>query len=196
MKNPSKVVIEQSKRIFDDFFKIEEAGSIHTEMFDQIARDDIAVVDITTLNPNVFYELGIRHALKRNVTVLMREQSAKVPFNIQGLRVIGYDYNDVDSYGEARTKIQNFIRNGLSKNISDSPVQAVLPDLKVSFPSEVLKRQKIHKFQIKETKDKKVSIITGDIRNVRGIDDKPIDGVIDFSRFLLEMQLKLVANFL
>ena len=150
--------------------KIEEAGSIHTEMFDQIARDDIAVVDITTLNPNVFYELGIRHALKRNVTVLMREQSAKVPFNIQGLRVIGYDFNDVDSYGEARTKIQNFIRNGLSKNIEDSPVLAVLPDLKVSFPSEELKRLEIHKFQIKESKDKKVSIITGDIRNVRGID--------------------------
>jgi ADP-ribose pyrophosphatase len=150
--------------------KIEEAGSIHTEMFDHIARDDIAVVDITTLNPNVFYELGIRHALKRCVTVLMRSQASTIPFNIQGLRVIGYDHNDVDSYAQTREKIQNFIKNGLSKDIDDSPVQAVLPDLKVNFKSEVLPWQEKYRFQISKSKKKKIAIITGDIQNVHDID--------------------------
>ena len=42
---------------------IEEAGSIRTDMFESILRADIAVVDITSLNPNVFYELGMRHAV-------------------------------------------------------------------------------------------------------------------------------------
>lgn len=51
-------------------------------MFEQIAMDDIAIVDITTLNPNVFYELGIRHALRKGVTVLMKKVGSSIPFNI------------------------------------------------------------------------------------------------------------------
>ena len=66
--------------------KIEESGSIHMEMFDHIARDDIAVVDITTLNPNVFYELGVRHAQRPNTTLIMIEDQAfaKLPFETAG----------------------------------------------------------------------------------------------------------------
>jgi len=150
--------------------KIEESGSIHTEMFERIAMDDVAVVDLTMLNPNVFYELGIRHALKRCVTVLIKSHKSTIPFNIQGLRVIGYDAADVNSYERTRVKIQNFIKNGLSKNIEDSPVQAVLPDLQVSFKPEVLTRQQIHRFRISKAADKEVAIITGDIQNVQGID--------------------------
>ena len=70
---------------------IEKAGSIDTDMFNAILRADIAIVDITTGNPNVFYELGMRHALKENVTILIRQETDGLPFNIQGLRAIGYD---------------------------------------------------------------------------------------------------------
>ncbi len=44
--------------------QIMQAGSIHQDMFTHIATDDLAIVDITLFNPNVFYELGVRHALK------------------------------------------------------------------------------------------------------------------------------------
>jgi len=58
-----------------------------------------AFVDITTLNANVFYELGARHALKDSVTVLICRGDVEPPFNIEGLRVIPYpsqsgDYQD------------------------------------------------------------------------------------------------------
>ena len=46
--------------------EIAEAGWIHSKMFEYIFSADVAVVDITSLNPNVFYELGIRHALKKH----------------------------------------------------------------------------------------------------------------------------------
>jgi ADP-ribose pyrophosphatase len=151
--------------------KIEESGSIHTEMFDHIAKDDVAIVDLTTLNPNVFYELGIRHALKRCVTVLIKSQTtSNIPFNIQGLRVISYDAADVDSYALIREKIQKFIKNGLSKDIKDSPVLDQLPDLQVSFKPEPLKRQEKHRFRISKSPKKEVVIITGDIQNVHRID--------------------------
>src|SRR5262245_29796320 len=40
--------------------EIERAGLIHERMLEHIADADVAVVDITTQNPNVFYELGVR----------------------------------------------------------------------------------------------------------------------------------------
>src|SRR5262245_25034410 len=43
--------------------EIEEAGSIHEKMFDHIYRAEVVVVDITTSNANVYYELGLRHVL-------------------------------------------------------------------------------------------------------------------------------------
>jgi len=70
--------------------EIAQAGSIHKDMFSHIAMDDLVLVDITTVNPNVFYELGVRHALKPSITVLTKYRGTKVPFNIQGQRVIEY----------------------------------------------------------------------------------------------------------
>jgi hypothetical protein len=71
--------------------EISESGMIHREMIEHTYTADIAVVDITTLNPNVFYELGVRHALRKSITVLIRQKGTKLPFNIQGLNVIEYD---------------------------------------------------------------------------------------------------------
>ncbi|MGA7934200.1 MAG: hypothetical protein WCA35_11685 [Kovacikia sp.] len=51
--------------------EIAETGWIHSKMFEHIYESELAVVDITSLNPNVFYELGIRHALVKAVTVLI-----------------------------------------------------------------------------------------------------------------------------
>src|SRR5215831_5643151 len=42
--------------------EIERAGLIHERMVAHIAEADVAVVDLTTMNPNVYYELGVRHA--------------------------------------------------------------------------------------------------------------------------------------
>src|SRR3954471_15915741 len=48
--------------------EIMRAGSIHKDMFVHIATAAVAIVDLTLLNPNVFYELGVRHALRPSVT--------------------------------------------------------------------------------------------------------------------------------
>src|SRR6185312_11633516 len=48
---------------------IKGAGSIHEDMFQHIRIADVVIVDISTLNANVFYELGVRHVLQKRVTV-------------------------------------------------------------------------------------------------------------------------------
>jgi hypothetical protein len=50
--------------------EIMEAGNIRIDMFQQLLVADLVVADITTNNPNAFYELGIRHALQEKRTCL------------------------------------------------------------------------------------------------------------------------------
>jgi O-acetyl-ADP-ribose deacetylase (regulator of RNase III) len=148
--------------------KIEESGSIHAEMFERIATDEVAIVDITTLNPNVFYELGIRHALRKGVTVLLKKVGSSIPFNIQGMRTIEYDYADVDSYKRTREQIQKFIANGIMKDQVDSPVLATLQNVRVNFKAEALPRSE--RFEYRLADGKHIGVITGDIVQVKGID--------------------------
>ena len=77
--------------------EIAEAGWIHSKMFEYIFSADVAVVDITSLNPNVFYELGVRHALKKSVTILIRKSGTPTPFNIQGFQMLEYKPDDLQN---------------------------------------------------------------------------------------------------
>jgi hypothetical protein len=49
-----------------------DAGNIRSDMFALILEADIVICDITVHNANVFYELGIRHALRKKHTVLIK----------------------------------------------------------------------------------------------------------------------------
>ena len=58
------------------------------DVFDEILRARFVIADLTGSNPNVFYELGIAHALKRNVVLLKRSGSV-VPLDLHGIRHFG-----------------------------------------------------------------------------------------------------------
>lgn len=67
-------------------------GTITTDILTRLMHADIVVADITYANPNVFYELGIRHAC-RSGTIILRDNSAAVyaPFDVSHQRYISYD---------------------------------------------------------------------------------------------------------
>jgi hypothetical protein len=66
-------------------------GIIHKPMFERIILCEYAVADLTTANANVFYELGIRHAVRPWSTVLVYAQSGgRLPFDIAPLRALPY----------------------------------------------------------------------------------------------------------
>ena len=114
--------------------KISSAGSLHREMLRHILHDDLAVVDITTLNPNVFYELGVRHAVRRSGTLLLRRKGTTSPFNIQGMRAFEYDL-DMRSVAEAHKTLLRALQYALGSTESDSLVHDSLPGLQVSLPA-------------------------------------------------------------
>ena len=71
-------------------------GIIHKPMFERLILADYAVVDLTTANANVFYELGVRHAARPYSTVLVSADVKRVPFDLAPDRVLPYT---LDSQG-------------------------------------------------------------------------------------------------
>jgi hypothetical protein len=65
-------------------------GTITDQIWQGIRRADVVVADVTESNPNVFYELGLAHALGKEVIVITQVRSL-VPFDIRASRVITYD---------------------------------------------------------------------------------------------------------
>lgn len=69
------------------------AGKIMDQIWSGINDASVLVAELTGKNPNVFYELGIAHALRKPV-VLVSSNEDDVPFDLQHIRVIYYDCTD------------------------------------------------------------------------------------------------------
>lgn len=69
------------------------AGKVMEQIWSGIKSARILVAELTTKNPNVFYELGLAHALKKPV-VLVSSNEQDVPFDLHHIRVIYYDLAD------------------------------------------------------------------------------------------------------
>lgn len=68
-------------------------GKIMDQVWYGINTAKVLVAELTTRNPNVFYELGLAHAMKKPV-VLVSAREEDVPFDLQHIRVIYYDMSD------------------------------------------------------------------------------------------------------
>ncbi|WP_028999648.1 tetratricopeptide repeat-containing protein [Azohydromonas australica] len=72
------------------------AGNIRADMFALILEADVVVCDITVHNANVFYELGVRHALRKKHTVLIKGSPSAdtTPFDLSTDRYRSYTVDD------------------------------------------------------------------------------------------------------
>jgi O-acetyl-ADP-ribose deacetylase (regulator of RNase III) len=143
--------------------EIARAGFIHERMIQMIADADVALADLTTNNPNVFYELGVRHSLRDRVTVLLRRKGKPNPFNVAGMSTIEYDLAKAAAE-RAQRDIANFVRNGLLSSTRDSLVHAVLPGLKVGRDPEVIPASEVEEYIIPGTHNRRLGIVGGNLR--------------------------------
>jgi hypothetical protein len=112
-------------------------GMITTHIIRQIINAKMVVADLTDHNPNVFYELALRHAFRKPVIQII-EEGQKIPFDVYGTRVIKYTL-DLDGASIAKEAVINQITNALSNSEEiDSPVSiaAKLEDLTKSSTPE------------------------------------------------------------
>lgn len=86
--------------------KISEPGIITFQIIEQLLKADLVVADLTGRNPNVFYELAIRHAARMPV-IQIKEISETIPFDIENMRTIDVDYRFIESMGKCCEEIAN-----------------------------------------------------------------------------------------
>lgn len=109
------------------------AGSISKSILKNIASAHICIVDITGLNPNVFFELGIRYSLRHKTTILLKQEATVIPFDIQGYKCITYHCFQPDSAIES---IVEYLTASLEDEFGgvDSLVFETFPNMQVNIP--------------------------------------------------------------
>lgn len=106
-------------------------GMIHQAMFERLLLCDYAVADLSGANPNVFYELGIRHAMRPFSTVLIQAEGLRAPIDLNPVRFVPYHLdghghpNQVEIDGAALLNRLQACREALV----DSPVYQLVHDL-------------------------------------------------------------------
>ena len=116
---------------------IVQSGNIRTDMFRRLLTADLVVADLSIHNANVFYELGIRHALRDHGTLMLRCDADSFPFDLQTDRYFTYDKKDPAASVAKLTESLEAINAQIKTNYSakDSPVFTSLPNLAEPDPS-------------------------------------------------------------
>lgn len=106
--------------------QISEPGMITSQVIQHIVEDPLVIADLTDRNPNVFYELAIRHAIRKPLVQLIKK-GEQIPFDVAGTRTIHVDHRDLDSVEEAKKDIISQI-HALEKDSSklETPISVSL----------------------------------------------------------------------
>jgi len=159
-------------------------GIIHKPMFERLMLCEYAVADLTTANANVFYELGVRHAVRPWSTVLIFAEGSRLPFDVAYLRAVPYRLSADGKPTDIET-----VKTGLTERLieaknaaTDSPLYTF--DLIKSVPMIDHAKTDVFREQVKYSMDmkqrlaearnkglpelKKIEQELGEIKNVEG----------------------------
>lgn len=113
--------------------EVMHSGHIDLPMYEMLLRAELVIADISTGNPNALYELGVRHALKPFSTIIMKEGTGKLHFDLDHTNTFTYAHLGEDiGASEARRAIRDLsdlISKVLSTQRPDSPVYTFIPHL-------------------------------------------------------------------
>lgn len=105
--------------------KVSNSGSIDRPMYEYILNSELVIADITTLNANAMYELGVRHALKPFSTIIIAEKNTAFPFDVNHTAIFTYEHlgSDIGATESKRCikELSRFIKEILDKQNIDSP---------------------------------------------------------------------------
>jgi tetratricopeptide (TPR) repeat protein len=131
----------------------QSGGIIHKPMFERLVLCEYAVADLTTANANVFYELGVRHAiLPRSTVLLFASSGTQLPFDVAPLRALPYALG-ADGKPASAEADQAALVNRLAeaKSGTDSPLFQLLegyPDIQ-HLKTDVFREQVQYTAKIK-----------------------------------------------
>src|SRR5258705_13003529 len=144
--NPQRVL--NLNRTYEDIIKpvVEEAGHacmradeiIHSRvidkpMYDNLLEADLVIADLSTANVNAVYELGIRHALRPQRTIVLAEKNFSFPFDLNHLSILKYEHLGKEigfkEVMRVREELKKKITTLMDSPEPDSPVFLFIPSL-------------------------------------------------------------------
>ena len=100
-------------------------GFIHRSMYERLLLAEVVIADLTTANPNVFYELGIRHCARPKSTILIFATNTKLPFDVSPLRALPYTLNEDGNLSEGSA---GDLRRSLERRLAEAKEESCMPD--------------------------------------------------------------------
>ncbi len=116
---------------------IDKPGVITRQIIEYIMRSRLVIADLSFHNPNVFYELALRHAIKLPIVQIIRA-SDRIPFDVNQMRTIPIDTSDIYSFAPKietyRAEVANHVRRALeTDHVVDTPISTYFPNMVVTL---------------------------------------------------------------
>jgi tetratricopeptide (TPR) repeat protein len=147
-------------------------GIIHKPMYERLILCEYAVCDLTTANANVFYELGLRHAVRPYSTVLLfAEGTGQLPFDVGPLRALPYQLaKGGKPTTDAQAALSDRLRAARSAD-TDSPIYQLVE----GFPDIQHLKTDVFRDRVKYCEEKKKSLAIArkqDVDAIRAIEQQ------------------------
>lgn len=98
--------------------ELADEGLITNQIIERLLDDELVVADLTGLNPNVFYEMAVRHAVRKPIIHLITK-GISIPFDVANMRAVQYVLTDPDQLEAAQAELEEKV-----KSIEDSGFEA------------------------------------------------------------------------
>jgi len=121
--------------------KISNPGQITTQVITSLLDAELVIADLTTLNPNAFYEIGIRHTIQKPI-IHMHLEGQRIPFDIAPFRSIKFSRRRPSDIRAARVALLAAVEEATKEDhVIDNPV--TFSRGKINFDQTATNNEKI-----------------------------------------------------
>ncbi len=113
--------------------EFDQPGSITKTIIIKLVNSDLVIADLTDHNPNVFYELAVRHMTGKPLVQLIKDNE-RIPFDVQDINTIKINTQDISSVEQSKVKLANYIQACEKLKFVNNPLLDTIQMHRLEFP--------------------------------------------------------------
>jgi hypothetical protein len=170
--------------------KIQNVDKIDQTIIEKLKSADLVIADLSTTNPNAFFELGYRSALSKPLIHIAKEGEI-LPFDVAGIRTIFYTLTDPDKLAECKKRLSETItaicmdtNSSLSNTADSKQTSSQTPYINTQILTHLLEIKDILydlQASTKENNNKVVEQIIGAFTNQLQNTSTPQDRITEYA---------------